>query len=102
MTEREMLIEGLKICTDADGHKTCEDCPYDGCTGPSCGTRLSRAALAALQEDMDRIEELEDTVHNLRRYMTALKRLTPAELWEAFEKKMSGLPGFVEVWKDDD
>lgn len=47
-------------------------------------------------------EELKDTVFNLRLFLTDLMdTVVSPDDWAAFEKKHSGLPGFVEVRKDE-
>lgn len=48
-------------------------------------------------------EELKDTVHNLRLYLTQLKEhyVNPDD-WKLLERMYSGLPGFVEVEVDEE
>lgn len=43
-------------------------------------------------------EHANDTVYNLRLFITALReRYVEPDKWAAFEKEYSGLPGFVEA-----
>ena len=47
-------------------------------------------------------EEMQDTIYNLRLYLTALlDTVVSPDDWTAFAAKFSGLPGFVEVREDD-
>lgn len=52
---------------------------------------------------VNELEELKDTVYNLRLYLTSLKEhyVMPDD-WTAFETAFGGLPGFVEVEVDEE
>ena len=102
MTEREMLIRALNICTDNGSEgETCEDCPYSACMGTSCSIQANLDAIRLIREDADEIARLRDLVYNLRLYLTTVKNRYP-DLWHFMKKKHSEMPGYLPVGEEEE